>query len=188
VARRWVALAGAAGLSTALSHTGIAPVQMGAGTGLAGHIASGALSGLSLACPWPVPGLSLAWPMAVVVHGAPRGAMTRHEREAALIRFLTGFGFLFFTAIVAIPFSVMVMASLKTQGAWLANPLDCSIGLGHMSHPGRLRPLHPAGAVRARAEGGRCADRGGQPVPRGRVRVEFGRRVRAPLQTYADFS
>lgn len=58
VARRWVALAGAAGLSTALSHTGIAPVQMGAGTGLAGHIASGALSGLPLACPWPVPGLA----------------------------------------------------------------------------------------------------------------------------------
>ncbi|MEL7182536.1 MAG: carbohydrate ABC transporter permease, partial [Pseudomonadota bacterium] len=44
-----------------------------------------------------------------------------------VIRFLTGFGYLFFTAMVAIPFYVMVMTSLKSQQALLQNPLDFSL-------------------------------------------------------------
>ena len=44
-----------------------------------------------------------------------------------MIRFLTGFGYIFFTAIVVIPFYVMVMTSLKSQQALLQNPLDFSI-------------------------------------------------------------
>ncbi|MBO6897945.1 MAG: carbohydrate ABC transporter permease [Shimia sp.] len=55
------------------------------------------------------------------------GALTRHEYEEAIIRFLTGFGYIFFTAIVVIPFYVMVMTSLKSQQALLQNPLDFSI-------------------------------------------------------------
>jgi hypothetical protein len=37
----------------------------------------------------------------------------RHEFEAAVLRFLIGFGYIFFVAIVLIPFYVMVMTSLK---------------------------------------------------------------------------
>ncbi|MGV6811007.1 MAG: carbohydrate ABC transporter permease [Brevirhabdus sp.] len=67
--------------------------------------------------------------MPVILKDAPHGAMTRHEFEEAVIRFLTGFGYVFFTAIVIIPFYVMVMTSLKSQQALLANPLDFSIQL-----------------------------------------------------------
>ncbi len=56
-----------------------------------------------------------------------KGALTRHEFEDGVIRFLTGFGYIFFTAIVLIPFYVMVMTSLKSQQALLQNPLDFSI-------------------------------------------------------------
>ena len=57
------------------------------------------------------------------------GSQTRHAIEDAVIRFLTGFGYIFFTAIVAIPFYVMVMTSLKSQSELLKNPLDFSIDL-----------------------------------------------------------
>ncbi len=57
------------------------------------------------------------------------GALTRHVFEAAVIRFLTGFGYIFFTAIVVIPFYVMVMTSLKNQAALVQNPLDFSLDL-----------------------------------------------------------
>ncbi len=59
----------------------------------------------------------------------PEGAATRHEFEHAVIRFLLGFGYVFFTAIVAIPFYVMVMTSLKNQSELMQNPLDFSIDL-----------------------------------------------------------
>ncbi|MCA0997046.1 carbohydrate ABC transporter permease [Alloyangia pacifica] len=59
----------------------------------------------------------------------PEGALTRHVFEAAVIRFLTGFGYIFFTAIVLIPFYVMVMTSLKNQAALVQNPLDFSLDL-----------------------------------------------------------
>lgn len=55
------------------------------------------------------------------------GALTRHVFEDAVIRFLTGFGYVVFTAAVLIPFYVMVMTSLKSQQALLRNPLDFSI-------------------------------------------------------------
>jgi multiple sugar transport system permease protein len=57
------------------------------------------------------------------------GALNRHEFEAAVIRFLTGFGYIFFTAIVLIPFYVMVMTSFKSQSELLQNPLDFSLDL-----------------------------------------------------------
>ncbi|HGG04464.1 MAG TPA: carbohydrate ABC transporter permease [Aliiroseovarius sp.] len=57
------------------------------------------------------------------------GPLTRHEFEESIIRFLTGFGYVFFTAIVAIPFFIMVMTSFKSQQALLLNPLDYSLDL-----------------------------------------------------------
>ncbi len=54
-------------------------------------------------------------------------ALSRHEFENYIIKFLTNFGYIFFTAIVAIPFYVMVMTSLKNQSELLLNPLDFSI-------------------------------------------------------------
>ncbi|WP_282092330.1 carbohydrate ABC transporter permease [Epibacterium ulvae] len=65
----------------------------------------------------------------VFTHDCPPGQLTRHQYEAAIIRFLTGFGYIFFTAIVVIPFYVMVMTSLKSQSELLRNPLDFSIDL-----------------------------------------------------------
>ena len=62
--------------------------------------------------------------------GCPPGELSRHEFEEAVIRFLTGFGYIFFTAIVIIPFYVMVMTSLKSQQALLQNPLDFSLDFG----------------------------------------------------------
>ncbi len=66
--------------------------------------------------------------------GIAADILTRHEFETSIIRFLSGFGYIFFTAIVAIPFYVMIMTSLKNQSKMMLNPLDFSIdfseGLG----------------------------------------------------------
>ncbi len=69
------------------------------------------------------------WTTLVIMDDTPLHRLTRHEMEAAWIRFLTGFGYIFFTAIVLIPFYVMVMTSLKSQSALLQNPLDFSLDL-----------------------------------------------------------
>ncbi|NIZ09118.1 carbohydrate ABC transporter permease [Pseudooceanicola sp. HF7] len=74
-------------------------------------------------------GAALGLGMAKIMQQLPTGALTRHEFEGAIIRFLTGFGYVFFTAIVVIPFYVMVMTSLKSQQALLQNPLDFSLDL-----------------------------------------------------------
>ncbi|MEP3429837.1 MAG: carbohydrate ABC transporter permease [Roseibium sp.] len=57
------------------------------------------------------------------------GAMSRYEREVIYIRIAKGIGFVVFTIMVALPFYVMVMTSLKSQQELLANPLDLSIDL-----------------------------------------------------------
>ena len=51
----------------------------------------------------------------------------RYELEVILIRVLKGVGFVFFSIVVALPFYVMVMTSLKSQQSLLSNPLDLSI-------------------------------------------------------------
>ncbi len=71
--------------------------------------------------------LGVALPLHKMLAGLPFGPLTRHEFEAAVIRFLTGFGYVFFTTIVVIPFFIMVMTSLKSQQSLLMNPLDYSI-------------------------------------------------------------
>ena len=68
-------------------------------------------------------------PLALMLRDMPFARATRHEFEAAVIRFLTAAGYVFFTAIVAIPFYVMVMTSLKNQQQLIQNPLDFSIDL-----------------------------------------------------------
>lgn len=65
----------------------------------------------------------------VSLNGATLGSMSQYEREVIYIRIFKGIGFVVFTIIVALPFYVMVMTSLKSQQALLANPLDLSIDL-----------------------------------------------------------
>jgi len=74
-------------------------------------------------------GLCAFIPLDSMLREVSPGALTRHSFEDAVIRFLTGFGYIIFTAIVLIPFYVMVMTSLKSQQALLKNPLDFSIDL-----------------------------------------------------------
>lgn len=78
---------------------------------------------------WLLFAVASAWPIERMLRGLPFGQTTRHEFEESVLRFLTGFGYIFFTAIVAIPFYVMVMTSLKNQSELLQNPLDFTIDL-----------------------------------------------------------
>lgn len=72
-------------------------------------------------------GLAVAIPLNSILKQVVPGALDRHSFEDAVIRFLTAVGYIIFTAIVLIPFYVMVMTSLKSQQALLLNPLDFSI-------------------------------------------------------------
>jgi len=65
--------------------------------------------------------------LALCLDGYESGSAKRYRVEVLLIRFLKGFGLLFFSVFVALPFYVMVMTSLKSQQSLLANPLDFSI-------------------------------------------------------------
>ena len=71
--------------------------------------------------------LGLFWPLRAMLADLPAARLTRHQFEEAILRFLTGFGYVFFTAIVIVPFYVMVMTSLKGQQALMLNPLDFSV-------------------------------------------------------------
>ncbi|MDD9920818.1 MAG: carbohydrate ABC transporter permease [Boseongicola sp.] len=86
-------------------------------------------STLTIIIAWLIFAVSTAWPIEKILRDLPFGQTTRHEYEESVIRFLTGFGYIFFTAIVAIPFYVMVMTSLKNQSELLQNPLDFTIDL-----------------------------------------------------------
>ncbi len=100
----------------AVIAVGIGPMETGADTGaLAGLIGAAVL------------GAAFATSLAPILKDVVSGSLGRHEFEAAIIRFLTGFGYIFFTAIVLIPFYVMVMTSLKNQSELIQNPLDFSI-------------------------------------------------------------
>jgi multiple sugar transport system permease protein len=129
----WGALAGLAmvrlprltGLTVAAGLTGL-PILAGVGAIVTGEnvtLFAALFAVITLAA-------VLAVSLSKILQGTPFGALTRHEFEEALIRFFTGSGYIFFTAIVVIPFYVMVMTSLKSQQALLQNPLDFSIDLG----------------------------------------------------------
>lgn len=64
------------------------------------------------------------------LEGFSAGRLPRYRLEQLLIRVMQGLGLVFFTVLVALPFYVMVMTSLKNQQSLLANPLDFSLDLG----------------------------------------------------------
>ena len=104
--------------SLALTLAGFGPIWLGGAAALGMQVAVGVSAGFFTG--------AVLWK---IMQNLPAGALTRHAFEESVIRFLTGFGYTFFTAIVAIPFYVMVMTSLKSQQALLKNPLDFSIDL-----------------------------------------------------------
>ncbi|WP_425098733.1 carbohydrate ABC transporter permease [Tropicibacter sp. S64] len=108
--------AGCAGF-VVLMMLGIGPVLTD-GAGVVARVIAGLLLG----------GAVMA-PLTAFLADAHKGEMTRHVFEEAVIRFLTGFGYVFFTAIVFIPFYVMVMTSFKNQSELIQNPLDFSLDL-----------------------------------------------------------
>ncbi|MEM1045292.1 MAG: carbohydrate ABC transporter permease [Pseudomonadota bacterium] len=65
----------------------------------------------------------------VCLKGFSAGRLSRYQLESLFIRVMKGLGLLFFSVLVALPFYVMVMTSLKSQQALLANPLDLSIDI-----------------------------------------------------------
>ena len=105
-----------AALGLLATFTPLAPIQIAPEAGLFWKAAAGLVFG----------GLVTASLLNMMTEVAP-GPLTRHTFEDAIIRFLTGFGYVVFTTAVLIPFYVMVMTSLKSQQALLANPLDFSI-------------------------------------------------------------
>lgn len=78
--------------------------------------------------------LILSWIMAASMlkcfDGYAAGSAKRYRLELLLIRLLKGLAFVIFSVLVALPFYVMVMTSLKSQQSLLSNPLDFSIDLG----------------------------------------------------------
>jgi multiple sugar transport system permease protein len=116
--RGWALTGLAVALAVGLGFTPVGVIRFGAETATGLKLLAGVMFGLGTGLP-----------VARMLEGCPAGGLNRHEFEAAWIRFLTGFGYVFFTAIVAIPFYVMVMTSLKSQGELIANPLDFTIDL-----------------------------------------------------------
>ena len=114
---RWKPVCAAAVVAVAC-YLGYGPLVIAASvstfSGIVGALAAAGFSALGL------------W---MILDGMVLGANNRHVFEAAVIRFLTGFGYIFFTAIVLIPFYVMVLTSLKNQSELMQNPLDFSIEL-----------------------------------------------------------
>ena len=76
-------------------------------------------------------GISLATvgPLKIMLFEIPFGTLTRHEFEAAIIKFLKVALNLVADCGIVLPFFVMVMTSFKSQQALLVNPLDYSLDL-----------------------------------------------------------
>lgn len=68
---------------------------------------------------------AMSWHLCLRGMGAESQA--RYQLEVILLRVLKGLGFVFFSIVVALPFYVMLMTSLKSQQSLLSNPLDLSI-------------------------------------------------------------
>ncbi len=93
----------------------------------------------SVATSWQILALALfigvtALSIHLCLSGMGNRHLNRYQLEHLLIRMLKGVGFTIFTVVVALPFYVMIMTSLKSQQSLLANPLDFSLdfsqGLG----------------------------------------------------------
>ena len=114
----WMSIAAALAALVPLALAGVGPLAMGDGMGGFERTAAAALAAAGT-----------LGPLHVILDGVAPGPLTRHEFEAAVIRLLTAIGYVVFTALVLIPFYVMVMTSLKSQQALLQNPLDFSLDL-----------------------------------------------------------
>ena len=101
-----------------LIFLGIGPVVLGEGTSKFDVL----LAGIFVSA-------FTVFPATHMLRGIPSGFLTRYEFEEVVLRFLSAFGYVFFTAIVFVPFYVMVVTSLKSQQALLQNPLDYSIDI-----------------------------------------------------------
>lgn len=98
--------------------TGFGPIVIGENVSLfSAMLGAGAVSGFAALGLW------------IMLDDVDMGAINRHIFEGSVIKFLTGFGYIFFTAIVVIPFYVMVLTSLKNQAELIQNPLDFSIDM-----------------------------------------------------------
>ncbi len=74
--------------------------------------------------------LAVTWAsIQACMSGLDGGKLPRYHMEVLFIRVIKGLGFVIFTVMVALPFYVMVMTSLKSQQSLLANPLDFSLNL-----------------------------------------------------------
>jgi multiple sugar transport system permease protein len=72
---------------------------------------------------------AVARALALTLQGIDLERIGRHQVETIALRTLKGLGLVVFTVLVALPFYVMLMTSLKTQAALLADPLDFSLDL-----------------------------------------------------------
>ena len=100
-------------LLVSLALSGLQPFNLGIGEAPLAWLASLLLTALGL-----------HWVILASQHPIRFGRMNRFRREQALMLSLRAFGFVFFGVIVVLPLYVLVMTSLKTQQALLANPLD----------------------------------------------------------------
>lgn len=103
-------------LALALVVSPLTPIQLSADASTFMLLSAGLLLGVCMCVP-----------LEYMLREVSPGPITRHVFEEAIIRFLMGTGYVFFTAIVLIPFYVMVMTSLKSQQSLMQNPLDFSI-------------------------------------------------------------
>lgn len=102
------------------------------------------LVGLSLGAPFDPQGILPVWQNLMLllmltaagwmsiektIGTAGLGRMARYAAEEFYLRLLWGLGLMMFVLIVALPFYVMFMTSLKSQQSLLQNPLDFSIDL-----------------------------------------------------------
>ena len=71
----------------------------------------------------------LVWTIDLTAKDLGPGHERRYNVEVVILRFFKGFGLVFFTIAVALPFFVMVMMSLKNQQLLLSDPLDFSLDL-----------------------------------------------------------
>lgn len=115
---KWLLSAGLFIVSIALGFINFGPIIVGA-----------EVSPMSELLAFILFGIFTAWPLIAILDSLVPGAVDKHEFEDAVIRFLTGFGYIFFSTIVLVPFYVMVMTSLKNQQDLLQNPLDFTIDL-----------------------------------------------------------
>ena len=118
LARPGLTAAGATAAFALMAGAGVGPLRFGAEVPIAAAAAVGALAGAAAS-------LSAAF----ILKDLRWSRIDRHEFERYILRFLTGFGFVVFTAAVLIPFGIMVLTSLKSQQELLLNPLDYSIDL-----------------------------------------------------------